>query len=217
MHTAPPATAPQDAQRPALYPLSILRAETALSRFPIHNLTKHGPLTIHIHRTTAQGAVDYHWEVSYNARYGQPGPLAYKLDTLVINQCLDALPRPLPHLIRVGSLRQIGTRLGVNTSGRQQGHLKTAFHQNASAYIVARIRYRSRDGTERRLDAGFTRYSVLFTGDPLPDGTPADAVYLVLSGPYWEVLTHARVRPLDYAYLQELTPTAQRFYELLSY
>src|SRR6266516_4258431 len=83
--------------------------------------------------------------------------------------------------------------------------------------IVAKLRYRGRDGTERRLEASFTRYSVILTGERLPDGTTADAVYLILSEPYREVLNHAPVRPLDYAYLQALTPTAQRFYELLSY
>ena len=54
-------------------------------------------------------------------------------------------------------------------------------------------------------------------GERLPDGTTADAVYLVLSAPYQEILNHAPVRPLDYAYLKALTPMAQRFYELLSY
>src|SRR5215470_8868806 len=71
-------------------PLSILRTETVLSRFPIHNLTKRGRVTIHIQRTNAQGALEVRWEVSYNDHYGQPGPLAYKLDTIVINQILDA-------------------------------------------------------------------------------------------------------------------------------
>ena len=45
----------------------------------------------------------------------------------------------------------------------------------------------------------------------------ADAIYLVLSEPYWEVLNHAPVRPLDYTYLKALPPTAQRFYEIVSY
>jgi hypothetical protein len=94
--------------------------------------------------------------------------------------------------------------------------LKRAFHQNASASIVAYLRYRGRDGTARTLNAGFTRYSVILTGEPLPDGTTADAVYLILSEPYREVLTHAPVCPLDYAYLKVLTPMAQRFYELVS-
>ncbi len=77
-------------------PLSILRTETVLSRFPIHTLTKCGRVTIHITQTDAQGALDVQWTVSYNEHYGPPRQLAYKLDTVVINQCLDALPRPCP-------------------------------------------------------------------------------------------------------------------------
>ena len=198
-------------------PLSILRTETVLSRLPIHNLTTGGPVTIRITRTNAQGALDLRWAVSYNAYYGPPRHLAYKLDTIVINQLLDAVPRPLPRVLKLGSLRQIGMLLDVQVSGRQYAHLKSALHQNASAYIVAYLRYRGRDGRERTLNTGFTRYSVIFTGESLPDGTQADAVYLVLSEPYLDLLNHAPVRPLDYAYLKVLTPTAQRFYELLSY
>jgi hypothetical protein len=217
MISSAPSIAPRSSQQTACAPLSILRTETVLSRFPIHNLTKHGPVTIRIRRTNAHGELEVRWDVSYNEHYGPPGPLAYKLDTLVINQRLDALPRPLPTVLRVDSLRQIGALLDLNDSGRQQAHLKRAFHQNASAYIVAKLRYRGRDGTERRLETGFTRYSVVWTGERLPDGTTADAVYLLLSEPYREVLNQAPVRPLDYTYLKLLTPTAQRFYELLSY
>lgn len=210
-------TAQRVSQHTARAPHRILRTETVLSRFPIHNLTRRGRVTIRIRQTNAHGELTVRWDVSYNAHYGQPGPLAYKLDTLVINQLLDALPRALPQVLKVGSLRQIGTLLDLNTSGRQQAHLKHAFHQNASAYIVAALRYQGRDGAEHRLEAGFTRYSVLFTGERLPNGTTADAVYLVLSEPYRDVLNHAPRRPLDYAYLKALTPMAQRFYELLSY
>src|SRR5499427_3009448 len=217
MVALPTSTVPQAARQPNRAPLSILRTETVLSRFPIHNLTQGREVTIHMMQTNAQGTLELRWEVSYNQRYGPPGPLAYKLDTIVINQMLDALPRPLPNVLRVDSLRQIGILLDLNDSGRQQAHLKSAFHQNASAYIVAYLRYRGRDGLERIINAGFTRYSVIFTGERLPDGTTADAVYLVLSEPYREVLNHAPVRPLDYAYLKALTPTAQRFYELVSY
>ena len=173
--------------------------------------------TIHLTQTNAQGTLELRWDVSYNTRYGPPGPLAYKLDTIVINQILDGLPRPLPRVLKVGSLRQVSTQLAVQVSGRQYAHLTRAFHQNASAYIVAYLHYRGRDGSERTLNAGFTRYSVILTGERLPDGTHADAVYLVLSEPYWEVLNHAPVRPLDYTYLKDLTPMAQRFYELVSY
>jgi len=217
MVTHPSAPVPQTSHPFPRTPLRILRTETVLSRFPIHNLTTHGRVSIHLRRTNAQGDLDYLWDVSTSTHYGPPGPLAYKLDTLVINRLLDALPRPVPRVLKVGSLRQVAPQLGLNTSGRQQEHLKSAFHQNASAYIVTQLRYRDRDGRQRRLEAGFTRYSVVLQGERLPDGTPADAIYLILSEPFREILNHAPVRPLDYTYLQALTPMAQRFYELLSY
>ena len=200
-----------------LVPLTALRTETVLSRFPIHNLAKKGSINIQITRKNAEGVGDLHWEVSYNTRYGQPRQLAYKLDTLVINQALDTLGRPLPTLIRLGSLVHIGSRLGLVDGGRQKQDLKRAFHQNAGAYIVGKLQYTGTDGTRRQLEAGFTRYSVIFTGERLPNGALADAVYLLLNEPYREVLNHAPVRPLDYDYLKALQPTAQRFYEIVSY
>src|SRR4029450_12160072 len=208
---------PRDPQQAAAPPLNILRTETVLSRFPIHTLAKRGRVAIAIERTNAQGALDLRWDVAYKERYGPPRQLAYKLDTIVINQILDALPRPLPRVIPVGSLTRACSMLDLHASGRQQAELKRAFHQNASAYIVAYLRYRGRDGIERTVNSGFTRYSVIFTGEYLPNGTIADAVYLMLSEPYWDILNHAPVRPLDYAYLKALTPMAQRFYEILSY
>src|SRR5262249_33128091 len=211
------APVPQPSRPSPRTPLRILRTETVLSRFPIHNLTTHGRVSIHLQRTNAQGGLDYLWDASTSAHHGPPSPPAPKHYSQSINRLPDALPRPAPTVHKVGSLRQVAPQLALNTSGRQQEHLKSAFHQNASAYIVTKLRYRDRDGRQRRLEAGFTRYSVVFQGERLPDGTPADAVYLVLSEPYREILNHAPVRPLDYAYLQALTPMAQRFYELLSY
>jgi hypothetical protein len=57
----------------------------------------------------------------------------------------------------------------------------------------------------------------VFTGETLPDGRTADAVYLVLHDFYREILDHALTRPLDYDYLKGLPPAAQRLYEVLSY
>jgi hypothetical protein len=51
----------------------------------------------------------------------------------------------------------------------------------------------------------------------LPDGTQADAVYILLNPPYRELLNHVETRPLDYDYLKRLAPGPQRFYELLSF
>jgi len=119
----------------------------------------------------AQGDLDYLWDVSTSAHYGPPGPLAYKLDTLVINRLLDALPRPVPSVLRVGSLRQVAPQLALNTSGRQQEHLKSAFHQNAAPISSPSCATGPRRG-QRRLEAGFTRYSVVFQGEVFPDGHP---------------------------------------------
>jgi len=77
--------------------------------------------------------------------------------------------------------------------------------------------YKGKDGAERTIEAGFTRYSIIFTGEKLPDGRKADAVYLLLNEIYREILNTAQTRPLDYDYLYELSPGAQRLYELLSF
>ena len=87
----PPGPA-HDRPAPAEYPA---HRDGALA-LPDHTLTKCGRVTIHITRTNAQGALDLRWTVSYNEHYGPPRQLAYKLDTVVINQRLDAPPRPLP-------------------------------------------------------------------------------------------------------------------------
>ena len=199
-----------------LVPLNIIRSETVLSRLPIHNLSKQGRINIEIRKRNEHGAVDLLWEVSYNERYGQPRQLAYKLDTIVINRRIEEAGRPLPKAIRIGSLREICKELDLS-EGESTNQIKRAIHQNAGTYITAKLSYVGNDGVERKLEAGFTRYSVVFTGEKLPDGRRADSVYLILNEPYREVLNNAPIRPLDYDYLKALTPAAQRCYEIISY
>jgi hypothetical protein len=120
-------------------------------------------------------------------------------------------------LIRLGSLNEICRELGQATSGKNTSHLKNALRQNASAFITARIKYRRNDGTECTLEADFNRYSVVLTGEDLPDGRKADAVYIILNDIFMQVINGAMTRPLDYHYLRDLPPAPQRFYEVLSY
>jgi len=84
--------------------LELIRTETVLSRLPVHNLAKQGRVNIQIIKTTPTGEVELKWEVSYSERYGQARQLAYKLDTIIINQRIDEAGRPLPKLLRIGSL-----------------------------------------------------------------------------------------------------------------
>jgi len=203
-----------DAPPPDLAPLNIIRTETVLSRLPLHNLSKKGRVDIHILHKNAHGDIELRWEVSYNEKYGPARQLAYRLDTLLINRCLEAYHRPLPQVIRLGSLAEIAAQFNLR---RDTNSVKKALLQNAATFIAAKLRYTATDGTEHTLEAGFTRYSVVFTGERLPDGRTADAVYLILHDPYAQVLNHAPTRPLDYDYLQALSPAAQRCYEIISY
>src|SRR5262249_8095277 len=72
-------------------------------------------------------------------------------------------------------------------------------------------------GDVQKLEAEFSRYSIVFKGEKLPDGADADQVYLIMNDVYLRVLNNVPHRPLDYDYLRILDPAAQRFYEILSY
>src|SRR5512135_3878202 len=202
---------------PELVPLNVIRVETALSRYPIHRLAKQGTASIQIREASPTGDVLICWQVAHNSQYGQAGPLAYKVDTLIVNRQIDEASRPIPKIIRLGSLNDFCRRFGLRESGRNTSLLRKALHQNASAYITAKLRYKSADGTTRSIEVGDTRYGVVFTGETLPDGRIADAVYLVLHDFYREILDSVPTRPLDYDYLRDLSPASQRLYELLSF
>jgi hypothetical protein len=204
------ATPPEGVSPPP--PLNVIRTEHVLSRFPAHNLSKKGKIDIEIVKRNAQGEIEIRWEVTYNDRYGQARQMAYKLDTLVINRRIEEQGRPIPKLIRLGSLRDIATELGM---GGNTSVIKRALRQNASAFITVKVRYTNIEGIEKTLEADFTRYSVIFTGERLPDKRRADCVYISLNDVYWSMLNDAPFRPQDYEYLKSLTPSAQRFYEIM--
>lgn len=194
-----------------LISLNLIRTETALSRYPVHRLAKKGSIDIELRSVEAA----FKWEVSYNSKYGQPGPLAYKLDTLIINRRIEEAERPLARAIKLGSLREIANETGTGEAHTSQ--VRKALMQNVGALVTAKICYKSRDGAERTSEFSNTRYGIAFTGEKLPDGKEADAVYIVLNDWYREILDTAQTRPLDYDYLKELSPSAQRLYELLSF
>lgn len=199
-----------------ILPFNPIRVETALSRFPVHRLARKGTISINIHEGQA-GDVETRWEVTHNSTYGQPGPLAYKLDTLIINRRIEESRRPISKLIRLGSLKELCRELGLAETGGNTNQIKKSLSQNALAGIKAKTRYRMSNGGERSLEAIFTRYSVIFTGEELPNGRKADAVYVILNDVFMKVINGAMTRPLDYDYLKSLSPAPQRFYELLSY
>jgi hypothetical protein len=206
----------QEPETTDLLPLNTIRTETVLSRFPIHRLAKRGEISIEIKEMLPDGEIKTKWEVDYPKKLGQPGPCAYKVDTLIVNRRIDEAGKPVPKVIKLGSLHDICRELGLS-EGKSKNDVKRALRQNAGTFITARRSYRGLDGTEFTAELSDTRYGVVFTGEKFPDGRRADAVYLLLHDSYRDVLNSAPTRPLDYDYLKELTPGAQRFYELLSY
>ena len=100
-----------------ILPPNPIRVETALSRYPVHRLAKHGDIVIDIRLVDEHGEIAIKWEVTHNSKYGQPGPLAYKLDTLIINRRIEEAGRPIPNIIRLGGLKEICRELGSVEGG----------------------------------------------------------------------------------------------------
>ena len=123
--------------------LNLIRTETVLSRLPIHNLSKKGNVQIQITQKHADGHTELYWQVAPNPAFGIPRQLAYKLDTLVINKKLDELGQPLPKLLRLDSLRQIGKQLGLS-GNKVVADLRKAAHQNAGAISLPNCTIRLR-------------------------------------------------------------------------
>jgi hypothetical protein len=197
--------------------LEIIRTDTVISRLPAHNLFGQGGMNIQINKQDSRGETKLSWRVSFNPDVGEAGQLAYRIETLVINRRIDEAGRPVPTMIRLGSLSEICEELGINPSGANTNSIKRALKQNAGALITADLAYKSIDGSRQKLEATFTKYSVAFRGDELPNGERSDGVIILVNEQYRRVLNRAGTRPLDFQYLKELTPSAQRFYEIISY
>src|SRR6185295_3054764 len=182
---------------------------------PVHRIARRGHVSIRIiERETGGdgGRIKLYWKVDPNDKVGEPGPLAYRVDTIVVNRCLDEAGRPLPRILSLGDLRPIARELGM---GGDTNAVKQALKQNAFVGITAKLTYRDRHGNEQWIDNYFTRYNVIFRGGVV-DGRHAECAYLVLNDPYYSVLNNSKPRPLDYDFLKRLSPGTQRFYELIS-
>jgi hypothetical protein len=210
----PDAKTPQEKEAPdsdvqELARVVPIRTETTLTRYPVHRIAKRGEVSIKDTKKNGRGKVETTWEVQH-----PPGPLAYKLDTLIINRRVDELRPNIPKLIKLGSLKEICRELGL---GGNTAKAKEALYENVGAIIRTKLEFTGNDGTQRDFEFGASRYSVIFTGERLPGGKRADAVYILLNDLFWSLLKHSKTRPLDYEYLKKLSPAAQRLYELLSF
>src|SRR3954454_6925131 len=130
---------------PELVPLNAIRVETALSRYPVHRLAKQGTVDIEIREQSEHGELLIRWEVDSSRKYGQPGPLAYKVDTLIVNRRIEEASRPIPKIIKLGSIHDICRELGIS-GGNSRESVKKALYQNAFTGIKAVISYKLANG-----------------------------------------------------------------------
>ena len=77
--------------------------------------------------------------------------------------------------IKIGSLNDLCKDLGLSTGGKNKAIVKKGMLQNASAFISAKLKYRTSDGGERTLEAGFTPFSTRAV---------AVAIWRYLDGPW---------------------------------
>ena len=199
-----------------LVPLNVIRVETALSRYPVHRLAKTGTASIEIREKSPDGEMLIQWQVSHNSRFGQPGPLAYKIDTLIVNRRIEEASRPIPRSSSSGARRPSPRSSGSRPTTPYRPS-RRALYQNASAFITAKFRYKLANGKTKDFEAGFTRYSVVFTGEELPDGRRADAVYLVLNDRLHAGLERGPDEAPRLRLPEGPAPASQRLYELLSF
>lgn len=149
-----------------------------------HHLISNAPEPDRSSFPPTQSERQVHWAVSYSEQYGPAGHLAHKLDTLMSRR-IDEAGRPLPAVVKLGSLQDIAEELAL---GGDTDALQQAFWQHTGMRISAQSKPQSADQSENARDADFTRYTVVFPRELLPSGTAADAVYLLLSTTYRELL-----------------------------
>lgn len=190
----------------------VIRTATILGRLPVHQLSKKGKVNIRImERSSQNGRIELYWKVDDTNDAGVPRQIAYKLDTLFIQRKFNELGRPLPKLIRLGSLREIGREVGL---GGDTVTVRKALSKNARVWITGKLKVKDAEGREDYFEFEDNRYGIAVRGTKLPNGRTAETVYLMLSEWYWNVLNKSPVRPLDYEYLKQLNPASQRWYEL---
>ena len=207
-------------QQPTLFEDSLpIRVEAVLAMYPLHSLSKSGKIDpIRIERHNQEGQLDLLWQVSPSQGYGSPGILSYQLDNLVINRRIYESGKPVPPIIKLGSLRELCDELGMEASGQNAALIKQALARNAGATITCKLMYRTHDGKESELEQVFSRYSVVFSGKRLPNGEKADGVYVLLNSIYHHFLSEVVFRNIDVGYMKSLgQPSAQRWYEWVSY
>ncbi len=160
------------------------------------------------------------WRVSRHINSDIPSSFARRIHKKIVEEVLNTIEKPVHRLIRIGSLRQICKKMNIAVSGKNTKEIKKALRDITLAKIETKRSFRIKEsnGVKKYFEGLFNLYDgVFYTGEKLPDGKEADAVYILLSDYYVQNFNNNFVVPLDYNYYQSLKgDLASRMYEILS-
>jgi hypothetical protein len=199
-----------------------LRSEFHFLKYPFFNLctndTKRFIIKIEEIEKTEEGEIETLWKVSRDVEADFPSSFARRIHKEVVEKILDRKRSP-SRLIKLGSLWEICKSIKLAPSGRSYIKIKKALEDIVKANITTKRTFKLKkdDGRMEFFDGTFHLYDgVYFLGQRLPDGTEADAVYVLLNDMYLQNFNHNFIVPLDYDYIHSLKGNiASRMYEIL--
>lgn len=200
------------------------KSEFHFLKFPFFDLSprasKKDKIEIKEKEITEEGEIEVLWKVVRGLERDFPSILARRIHKEVIEKILNNTKKPIPRLIKLGSLRNICREMNITGSGRNFEKIKKALKDIKSAEIEAKgtFRQREKNGVKKFFEGSFNLYDmVFFTGETLPNGKEANAVYVMLNDMYVQNFNYNFVVPLDYHYFKSLKgDIASRMYEILS-
>lgn len=161
----------------------VLRAEFNFLKYPFFDLNKKNKRDILEIREIVKsndGKAYIFGEVSRSVKYGFPGAFDKKLHR-AIEQIINRLPRPVQNPIRLGSLRQICRLIRIDeNSGKNINQIKDSLIRIVATTIRAKGTFYLKQSNQFFDDTFHLYDRVIWTGEKLPDGRKADAVYLML-------------------------------------
>jgi hypothetical protein len=154
------------------------------------------------------------WSVIPHPDFGLPKNFERRLHRAV-EYSLSNYPRPIANPIPLPSYRELARIMGVSCCGRFVEKVKKGFITMVMTTIISERSYYNKY-RKFWVTGKFHLYEkIIFKGEPLDDGKPADKNYVCFSNDYLDNLNAMYVRPIDSDYLRSLKPVAARLYELL--
>ena len=198
-----------------------LRTEFNFLKFPFFDLARDSSrpkIKIEEEVETKDGTLRMLWQVTRDIESQFPGDFEKRLYR-AIEQIINVTPKPVENPLPVGSLRHIAKLMGINPdSGKNREDIQRAFRNIVKASIEANGTYQVKESKAKRyIKDTFHLYDrVIFKGEELPDGQPADSVYLMLGSWYINNVNNHYVVPLDWHFYNRLSGTiTTRMYEYL--